>query len=124
MWWVNGISVGATSVDVLKHLSASLICKANGSDRVDRITRLVQQVTRQQSFYPLVPPAHGVNLDSSHISNTYFHTFTPHLLLFTSDIKYFVKVHGSDTCNAIEMATDQRRHCICIRTSMAPCASM
>jgi hypothetical protein len=56
------------------------------------MTRLLQHITRQRTFYPLVPALKGVNIDSSHLEHAYFKCFTPHILLFASDLKYFVKV--------------------------------
>lgn len=92
---VGGLTVGATSVDVLKHLSAAETSRENDK-RTDRMvrapaaaqaspltgapavsltvlccvvfvvqSRLAAHLVGQRSFYPLTPPAPGTCLDSS-----------------------------------------------------------
>lgn len=43
------------------------------------------------SYYPLFPPAQGVNFDMSHIDQTTM-PVVPDVLILPSKLKYFVKV--------------------------------
>ena len=50
------------------------------------------KLTSELRFYPLYPPAQGVNLDSSQIEQLQFGTHTPHIIITPSDLTHFVKV--------------------------------
>jgi len=58
----------------------------------DRMGRLVSHLFSQQSFYPLNPPAEEMSVDLEHADDYCKLTFTPHLLLVPSDIRFFIKV--------------------------------
>jgi len=60
-WTAGGVAYGACTTDVLRHLSAADIRKG----AQDRVAQLASYALDQGSFYPLYPPAPGVNLDAS-----------------------------------------------------------
>lgn len=95
---VEGVFIALTSTDILFHLSKEEISVAPpGSDRMGR---LVSHLFSQQSFYPLNPPAEEMSVDLEHADDYCKLTFTPHLLLVPSDIRFFIKnVNGCVVIN-------------------------
>mmetsp|Transcript_118648 Transcript_118648/g.232972 ORF Transcript_118648/g.232972 Transcript_118648/m.232972 type:complete len:169 (-) Transcript_118648:94-600(-) len=66
---VNEITIGATSTDVLFHMSAEEI--NSNLEPGTRLRRIAQHMLMQQSFYPLFPPplSFPVNLDMTRMKN-------------------------------------------------------
>ncbi|KAL6641683.1 hypothetical protein ACP70R_019864 [Stipagrostis hirtigluma subsp. patula] len=97
----NEIHFGCCTVDVLKQLSGEEISrKPPGGKPGDRIGRLATHILKQQSYYPLYPPALGVPLDFSLAKEALEISSAPDVLLLPSDLAPFVKVlplgEGSD----------------------------
>lgn len=103
---IGGVVFGMTSVDVLFHLSSQEISR--NSSIGDRLSRLLNHVLSQQTYYPLYPPHDDTNLDLE-----YQHVYcnlpiTPHLLIVPSDLKYFIKeVNGCLCINPGRLAKGQ-----------------
>ncbi|CAL4896390.1 unnamed protein product [Urochloa decumbens] len=96
----NQIQFGCCTVDILKQLSGEEISrKPRGGKPGDRIGRLATHILKQQSYYPLYPPA-GVPLDFSLAKEALEISSAPDVLLLPSDLAPFVKVlslgEGSD----------------------------
>ncbi|XP_046645326.1 DNA polymerase alpha subunit B-like [Daphnia pulicaria] len=96
---VEGVFIALTSTDILFHLSKEEISVAPpGSDRMGR---MVSHLFSQQSFYPLNPPAEEMSVDMEHADDYCKLTFTPHLLLVPSDLRFFIKnVNGCVVINS------------------------
>ncbi|CAL4911022.1 unnamed protein product [Urochloa decumbens] len=97
----NQIQFGCCTVDILKQLSGEEISrKPRGGKPGDRIGRLATHILKQQSYYPLYPPAAGVPLDFSLAKEALEISSVPDVLLLPSDLAPFVKVlslrEGSD----------------------------
>ncbi|KDQ23776.1 hypothetical protein PLEOSDRAFT_1048582 [Pleurotus ostreatus PC15] len=110
---LNGVTFGATSVDVLFHLRKEELVKhgeyAEWADSVppsyDGMSGLCQHLLRQRSFYPLFPVsadlAHDVNLDVSRSERLRVDLgadnggsgvgVAPNILIVPSRLKHFVK---------------------------------
>ncbi|KAJ3559477.1 hypothetical protein NM688_g320 [Phlebia brevispora] len=103
---VNGISFGATSVDVLFHLrkeeyfkQASAIAPIGSKEQPhDAMANLCYHIVQQRSFYPIFPVpldlTHEVNLDISHSDALHFNGpegEMPNILFLPSKLKQFVK---------------------------------
>ena len=86
----NDIVVGASSHDVLKHLSAAELAVHQPAG-ADRMARLAAHLPAQASYYPLYPPPLGAALDTSQGERLRM-AVTPHLLLLPSDLSPFAKV--------------------------------
>eukprot|EP01102_Stenamoeba_stenopodia_P008336 TRINITY_DN2391_c0_g1_i1.p1 TRINITY_DN2391_c0_g1~~TRINITY_DN2391_c0_g1_i1.p1 ORF type:complete len:760 (-),score=242.06 TRINITY_DN2391_c0_g1_i1:1979-4099(-) len=93
----NGVLVGVTSTDVLRHLSAFEISKGATDDRISRLCR---HIIEQRSYYPLNPPAQGVNIDAPHLKEIEFvkDSNIPNILLLPSDLPHFVKMVDGVLC--------------------------
>ncbi|XP_015121831.1 DNA polymerase alpha subunit B [Diachasma alloeum] len=86
---VDGLSIGATSVDILKHLAGKEISHNMGG--TDRVARLAEHVLQQACFYPLYPPSKEINMDIE-LWEKYAHMkYRPHILLLPSSLKPFCK---------------------------------
>uniref|UniRef100_A0A0D9XY55 DNA polymerase alpha subunit B n=1 Tax=Leersia perrieri TaxID=77586 RepID=A0A0D9XY55_9ORYZ len=93
----NEVHFGCCTVDILKHLSGEEISrKPSGGKPGDRIGRLATHILKQQSYYPLYPPAAGVPLDFSLASGALEISSAPDVLLLSSDLAPFVKVLSLD----------------------------
>ncbi|KAK7868634.1 hypothetical protein R5R35_008442 [Gryllus longicercus] len=86
---VDGLKIGVTSVDVLKHIGNEEIVNAAYSQ--DRLGRIAKHILMQNNFYPLYPPNESLNLDTK-LWYDYCHLqFTPHILVLPSDLRAFIK---------------------------------
>ncbi|KAI9125572.1 hypothetical protein K1719_002990 [Acacia pycnantha] len=89
----NEVKVGCCTVDILKQLSGEEISRISADVKPsDRMSRLVNHILKQQSFYPLYPPAESVPLDYSLAPEALQVPWVPDVLILPSDIKYFIKV--------------------------------
>ncbi|XP_028771323.1 DNA polymerase alpha subunit B isoform X2 [Neltuma alba] len=87
------VKVGCCTVDILKQLSGEEISRVSADAKPsDRMSRLVNHILKQQSFYPLYPPAESVPLDHSLAPEALQVPSVPDILILPSDIKYFIKV--------------------------------
>jgi len=97
----KGLSIGATSHDILKHLSATELHRqapagtgpAATGQTLDRMSRLALHLLQQRTFYPLSPQAPGTCLDSKLALETgaLFMPATPDVLVLPSDLNPFAK---------------------------------
>ncbi|XP_066358265.1 uncharacterized protein [Miscanthus floridulus] len=97
----NKIYFGCCTVDILKQLSGEEISRKPPVGKPgDRIGRLASHILKQQSYYPLYPPAAGVPLDFSLAKEALEISSAPDVLILPSDLAPFVKVlslgEGSD----------------------------
>ncbi|TVU51822.1 hypothetical protein EJB05_03267 [Eragrostis curvula] len=89
----NEIHFSCCTVDILKQLSSEEISrKPPGGKPGDRIGRLATHIVKQQSYYPLYPPAAGIPLDFSLAKEALEISSKPDVLLLPSDLAPFVKV--------------------------------
>lgn len=58
----------------------------------DKLSRLVNYILTQGSFYPLYPSAKEISVDSVLWKKYSFMDQLPHLLVLPSDMKYFCKI--------------------------------
>lgn len=86
---IGGLIIGATSIDVLFHLSNIQLTK--GQQSVNRISQLISHLLEQGSFYPLQPPQMGLAVDYRLLEKFAMWDQTPHLLFVPSNFKYFVR---------------------------------
>ncbi|GJN13452.1 hypothetical protein PR202_gb00159 [Eleusine coracana subsp. coracana] len=88
----NQIHFGCCTIDILKQLSGEEISrKPPGGKPGDRIGRLATHLVKQQSYYPLYPPAAGVPLDFSLAKEALEISSMPDILLLPSDLAPFAK---------------------------------
>ena len=87
----KGVTIAATSHDILKHLSGTEVYRSSSSS--DRMSRLALHVLQQRMFYPLYPPAPGSCLDSTLAleRDSIFLPATPDVLILPSDLNPFAK---------------------------------
>ncbi|XP_039798730.1 DNA polymerase alpha subunit B-like isoform X2 [Panicum virgatum] len=89
----NQIHFGCCTVDILKQISGEEIShKPPNGKPGDRIGGLATHILKQQSYYPLYPPAAGVPLNFSLAKEALEISLTPDVLLLPSDLAPFVKV--------------------------------
>ncbi|UPQ97782.1 subunit B of DNA polymerase alpha [Chloropicon primus] len=122
----SGVTIGATSHDILKHLSGSELHRSSSSS--DRMARLASHVLQQRNFYPLSPPAPGTCLDSKLASekDAIFLPNSPDVLVLPSDLNPFARevsvqpsVHTRDGhvgvfSTKIPESSAQEASCICV----------
>ncbi|KAJ0094674.1 hypothetical protein Patl1_16868 [Pistacia atlantica] len=85
MFEANQVKVGCCTVDILKQLSG------------------------EEIFYPLYPPAEGIPLDFSLAPEALNITSIPEIIILPSDMKYFVKVLSLGGNEG-----EEQKKCICI----------
>ncbi|KAL3690758.1 hypothetical protein R1sor_004409 [Riccia sorocarpa] len=121
------VTVGCTSVDVLRHLSSEEMSRVQGGAASDRMTRLATHIIAQRSFYPLFPPPQGTCYDLSLTPEAVSVNQIPDILILPSDLAPFVKVlalpsspqlaSGADESGgreSIPLKEEQQRKCVCI----------
>ncbi|KAK9304090.1 hypothetical protein QLX08_004458 [Tetragonisca angustula] len=86
---LDGLHIGATSVDVFRHLVQQEISNAPGTDRFGR---LADHLLSQSTFYPVYPPFPGLNLDTRLWKQYACFEKQPHILILPSDVKHYCKV--------------------------------
>ena len=85
---INELTVGVTSTDVLFHMSAD---ETNANlPPGSRLARISQHLLQQGGYYPLFPPAPGVNLDLK-FRNQWQMPCQPDLLIVPSKLATFAK---------------------------------
>ncbi|XP_066590123.1 DNA polymerase alpha subunit B isoform X2 [Prorops nasuta] len=85
---IDGLVIGITSVDVLKHLSH---VEMTNSTVHNRMTRLANHVLAQSCFYPIYPPFEKLCVDTTLWEKYAFFDRQPHMMILPSDIHYFCK---------------------------------
>lgn len=89
----NEVTVGCSTVDILKHLSSEEISRTSANaPSGERIGRLATHLLNQHSYYPLYPPSDSVPLDTSLAPEALEISTIPDILLLPSDLTPFVKV--------------------------------
>ncbi|VAI91720.1 unnamed protein product [Triticum turgidum subsp. durum] len=105
----NEIQFGCCTVDILKQLSGDEISrKPPGGKAADRIGRLATHIVKQQSYYPLYPPAAGVPMDFSLAKEALEIPSAPDVLLLPSDLAPSVKVLS------VNEDTEEHKRFICV----------
>lgn len=89
---IEGLLIGATSIDALLHLGKEEVCAVQGSDRM---SRLASYLLEQQSFYPLYPSDEDVSVDHQLLEQYGMMDVMPHILIVPSTLRYFIKVKES-----------------------------
>ncbi|XP_023023808.2 DNA polymerase alpha subunit B [Leptinotarsa decemlineata] len=89
---INGLVIGATSADVLLHISNfELYFDKNPSGPIDRMGRMASHILNQHSFYPLYPPFKGMCIDHELLEQFGTLECKPHVLILPSNLKNFIK---------------------------------
>lgn len=84
---IKEMTIGVTTTDILRDLASQETSKGQSGDRLGR---LANHLLEQRSFYPLCPPAAGVNLEYEKTDNLRL-PITPDIMLLPSDLKFFAK---------------------------------
>ncbi|XP_008549923.1 DNA polymerase alpha subunit B [Microplitis demolitor] len=87
--YVDGLIIGVTSVDIIRHLSSEEI--SYNMPRCDRLGRIAEHLLLQSSYYPLYPPSPEVPLDILLWADCSRMNTRPHILLVPSAMQYFYK---------------------------------
>eukprot|EP00053_Salpingoeca_punica_P011715 m.104425 g.104425 ORF g.104425 m.104425 type:complete len:664 (-) comp15756_c0_seq2:1515-3506(-) len=82
---IKEMLVAVNATDILMDLTQKEFGRGS-----DRLGRLVNHLFEQQSFYPLYPPAPGVNIDFERIDYLNM-AVTPDIMIVPSDVNRFVK---------------------------------
>ncbi|XP_033324393.2 DNA polymerase alpha subunit B [Megalopta genalis] len=85
----NGLQIGVTSVDVIRHLGQY---EVSNTSAMDRLSRLADHVLSQATFYPIYPPIPGLKLDLIRWRKYGCFDHQPHIMILPSDIKHYCKV--------------------------------
>lgn len=88
---IEGVVIGITSMDVLRHLGKEELCSS--SQNGERMSRLVSHLLYQQSFYPLYPPCDDTCVDYELLEKHGLIDVVPHILIIPSNLRYFIKVN-------------------------------
>ncbi|KAJ8925620.1 hypothetical protein NQ315_009464 [Exocentrus adspersus] len=89
---VNGLVIGATSADILFHMSHfETYQDKQPAGPVDRMGRLASHLLNQHSFYPLYPPHKGICLDHELFEQYGVMECKPHILILPSNLRHFIK---------------------------------
>lgn len=83
----GAVTLGMTSVDVIKHISRHFV----SGGHTDRMGCMCQALVEQRSFYPLQPTDESVAMEYSKLAGLYFPLYTPDVLLLPSDQNTFAK---------------------------------
>lgn len=88
--------IGMSSVDALMDLTKA---ETSGGASGDRMGRLANHLLQQRSYYPLLPPAIGVNMEYEQMDKIAM-PVSPDILLLPSELRHFVKsVNGTLAVN-------------------------
>ena len=94
---IKEITIGVTTTDTLMDLSKQETSRGQSGDRMGR---LANHMLEQRSYYPLLPPAPGVNLEYEQLAYINLPKITPDIMLLPSQLRHFVKnVNGSLVVN-------------------------
>ncbi|XP_059610285.1 DNA polymerase alpha subunit B isoform X2 [Phlebotomus argentipes] len=93
---ISGVKFGITATDIVNHIAEEEFTK---NAAMDKVKRIVGYLINQKSFYPLDPPAHGVNMDSRLAHRFARIRSVPHVFILPSEMKCFVRDVGG--CLAI-----------------------
>lgn len=86
---IEGLIIGTTTVDIIKHLGAEEISyKMQGTDRLGR---LADHILSQSSFYPLQPPSSEINYDVELWNKYAMIHKQPHILVLPSTMRHFCR---------------------------------
>jgi DNA polymerase alpha subunit B len=85
---VKEFTVAFSTPDVLMHLSKAEI--SSGQQTGNRMERLANHLLLQRSYYPLYPPAPGMNVSYEHIDQMAM-PCTPDILICPSKLRTFAK---------------------------------
>jgi len=92
----RGITIGSTSVDIIRHISPKIFLKPPSGDRLRSIC---STIVSEHSFYPLCPPDESVLIQQDQSSRLGFPGFTPDIIFLPSVFKTFaykIPVPGGD----------------------------
>ncbi|XP_060534096.1 DNA polymerase alpha subunit B [Cylas formicarius] len=97
---INGLVIGATSTDVLFHISNyEIFLDKTTSLSSDRMGRIAAHLLKQESFYPLDPPHKDMCIDHTFLERYGNMEVKPHMLILPSNLRNFVK--NIDDCLVI-----------------------
>ncbi|XP_014605570.1 PREDICTED: DNA polymerase alpha subunit B isoform X1 [Polistes canadensis] len=109
---IEGLIIGVTSVDSIKHISKEEI---SNFPATDRLIRIADHILSQCCFYPFYPPS--VNLDTKMWKKHAFFNLQPHILILPSDMRYFCGVINDCLVINPERSIKQMYARLCIRPS-------
>ncbi|EKX53416.1 DNA polymerase alpha subunit B, partial [Guillardia theta CCMP2712] len=93
MFRINEVVVGVTTTDIVRHICGCESSISNG----DRISRVINHLIQQKSFYPLFPPAEGAQLAMSNYHHLEFQN-TPDVLIVPSHLCAYAKRASDVLC--------------------------
>ncbi|XP_058812050.1 DNA polymerase alpha subunit B [Topomyia yanbarensis] len=85
---INGMEIGITTVDIIKHLTDA---EESGNPIGDRIKRAFNYVFHHRTFYPLNPPPEHVPLDVDLLNEFGNLPRVPNMMICPGDLKCFVR---------------------------------
>eukprot|EP00026_Physarum_polycephalum_P003504 Phypoly_transcript_03517.p1 GENE.Phypoly_transcript_03517~~Phypoly_transcript_03517.p1 ORF type:complete len:684 (+),score=166.84 Phypoly_transcript_03517:196-2052(+) len=91
---VNDVTLGVSSVDVIRHLASQ---EASKNLQGDRLSRLCGHLLKQRSYYPLYPPSAEVCVEVTK-SEALDLPYAPDLLIVPSDLQHFIKNVNDTIC--------------------------
>ena len=99
MFSANGVVFGVSATDSIFHVSFQECAKQSGQkENMDRISRLVSHLLRQQSFYPMYPPHNDISFDFDLLPLAQM-SVQPHVLVVPSELSPYIKM--VDGCLAV-----------------------
>jgi len=113
---INDVTFGLANNDVILQLGkVELAVNKEG----DRLKRLASYLVKQQSYYPIFPPADGDSVEYGHLDRLLFPGVTPDILITPSKfLKYFAINLGNDALLGVthhgstsEEFEIEQRHC-------------
>lgn len=68
------------------------IFRSSTTPGVDRLGRVASHLLQQRNFYPLMPPAEELAVDTNLLLKHALMPLKPHMLVLPSELRFFVKV--------------------------------
>ena len=99
----DGVVIACSAEDWLMAVTKEEISKAPHPP--DRLPTLASHIISQRHYFPMFPPPHGIPLDSSRAYALDL-PCTPHVLVTTSDLVPFAKIHNTEISRREEVSTD------------------
>ena len=84
---IKEMVIGVNTADILMDLSKQETSRGQSGDRMGR---LANHILQQRSYYPMCPPAPGLNLVYEHMDKLSL-PISPDIMVLPSDLRFFAK---------------------------------